>query len=249
MTSSYDFNLFKQAVKNALQSKNYINQFVSSASLKLVTILSENVSVNINNLTCGTDGLSGWSKGYDVLIYFKLYGAELSITVKHKGFYELKYNKYVPSTFRAHQFLQNEEAKLIQTFKEYYNEHQLKTSYYLDRIGEYAIFKENQLSFSIYKELAQEIEQYTSVVGFKDHRFPIHKYVDDNSREIFDSHKYSIAFRKKEKMILLGTVINKKKNAVSLSALMIFLNQIADSKHVEELNSKSNVLLLDYLNS
>ena len=48
--------------------------------------------------------------------------------------------------------------------------------------------------------MSEEIFEYSTVIGYKDQRYPITQYVDSSFREIYSNYKYGVAFKNKNNM-------------------------------------------------
>lgn len=255
MTSTFDRYYFKDLLQALINNKKaHINQFVRDSVFKLVDLLCDKMYLNINTIKAGYDGSSGWTKGYDIIVTFKIYGAETAIVINHKGYYELKYQRFGGDLiFTTKQFIKGDEEALVEQLKKYYDEHPLKAWHYVNRIGEYAVFKNNQLNYSIFKQLSEELEEYSTVAGYKDQRYPVNQYIEDSFQEIFYTYKYAVVFKKNNNMLMLGVEVNKNVE-MPINLVAMTLN-LASSKEVQlidsykNLTSSSNKKLIDFINS
>lgn len=253
MTAAYDKHVLKEDVKALIDKKrSNINQFVESAALKIVNLITNNLYISVNTVNCGYSGSSGWTKGYDITIVFKLQGSDITIIINRKGYYELKFTKYTPSMLRYFQYLPGEEMILIDKIKEYFEKYQLKSATYVERLHNYAVFQNNKLMFTVFEELTNELQENSQVVGFKDQRFPIVKYIEVSFRNTFSQYKYAIAYKKKDNMILLCVETHKTfpNNPINLAAILLKLDS-SNIKYIDELKNitlSSKNKLIDYLN-
>lgn len=257
MTAAFDKNELKDQITSLINSKPVnINQFVKRHSYLLLNLLAENLQLNCNTISCKFENNSWWSKGADLMLSFKLAGADLSISINRKGYYEVKFTKFTPSIYHVLQYLPGEENLLIENVKKYIKENSITAKHYLDRIAQYSMCSNNNVPFTIYKNLATELEENCNVIGYKDIRFSLTKYLEASFRTEYTFYKYVIAYKKKDNLIFLIIDMGPKHfkqsaQRVMVSAMLLKLesHQVIHNGTLVDLNSKNITELLQHINS
>jgi hypothetical protein len=249
MTNDFDYRHLLSDIRTIISSKKSVmNQFVARASENCLTLLAETIPLNINNVTLKYEG-SYFSKGFDILFIFKLFGADLQLIVCRRGHYEIRFHKYTPSTMRVLQFTIGEEEEMMSRFAELYNAHVVKVEPYLQKLSRFAIFQNDRKTYDILETLAKDLQTVSVVIGFKDHRFPISKYIDSATRKTYILYKYGIGFRAKNKLVLL-LVTNPKRyyGKVRIDAMTFTMsgNLIQYDTLKENLSTVDSQALMNY---
>ena len=255
MTSLFDRASLTNDLSHLIANKktipsNKLNVFVQRKSFQILKILFEKINLQINTLSFEYNS-SNLSRD-SISFTFKMYFSEMTLIVDRRGYYELRFFKTVGNVYHVYQFFEGEEDKLLSVLQKYYEENPIKVDHYLKKISGYVMFTSNAMLRDNFQQLSEELSQCATVVGFKDRRFSIIKYVDIKYRPLFNSMKYAIAFKKGDNMVALIVDPGVKKNDnVSIGSLQFKLydRTVMVQSHSKNISYKNLPDVLNFLNS
>lgn len=240
MTSQLDRSKILEKF-NTLVNYSHISQFVHRQSIALMQRLLSELTLNCNAVQIEQKGYSTSC----LIFVFKLNQADLTLTVDQKGFYFVKYYTFKPNDFKQYQFLTFEEDQMMRLIHGIFEMHRHSVESFHKSIEGYKSIGENNLVFTTFKEICNELQKCSEFVAQKNSkRFAINHYVENIYRNDYLKMKYSIAFKHDDQMIIVGIEDNVKVCAMMIS--LKYKNGVL-VKYMENLTLKSIPTLINFI--
>lgn len=205
--TDFDINKLRERYTKAIGQRNNINDTVLKHSKIIFDYIVDNFLIIPDHMSIRCTGTSWWNNGYDLTFIFKKKGADISITVNKKGFYEIKLYQHRPIVMETIHFLPDEINEMtlpISTWlKKYEFDHQL----IFERVTKAVIFTRNTTALWTFKNISDRFCDYECIGGSGQGNFHPYQYVVPTYPTY--NYKYIITYRNNERVMFLSTNVTE----------------------------------------
>lgn len=250
MTSTFDKEYLNNRLAFITQYSS-ASQFVCKHTAIILNKLMREFNLNMNSIVFDRHGYSNLVFS----ITFRLNRSDLTILISDKGYYELRiyaFKSKKESLFKSYQYLPFELDKMIVNIRMYFNDYKLVTTDYFKEVENYKFFQENLRVFNTYRDIVQELENCSSLIGIKTVRYSVSSYVDSKDRSAFSSIKYPLAFKKNENLVIIGSEHVDGHRGLSITVMFLSLRfthacpVVRTMTNIDYTNTKE---IIDFINS